>query len=40
MYSEHFKMLFKKNFYGIRPPNPGSDAPFIRINLPDKKANP
>jgi len=25
---------------GIRPPNPGSDAPFIRINLPDIMANP
>ena len=24
---EHFKTLFKF-FYGIRPPNPGSDAPF------------
>ena len=31
---------FLQLFYGIRPPNTGSDAPFIRINLPDKMANP
>jgi hypothetical protein len=31
---------FLQNFYGIRPPNPGSDAPLIMTNLPDKMGNP
>jgi hypothetical protein len=31
---------FSQNFDGIRPTNPGLDAPFIRINTPDKMKDP